>query len=32
LPSLGVRRLLFVNFSHLNLLLWNPSPKWSETW
>ena len=25
LPSLGVRRLSSVNFSHLNLLLWNPS-------
>jgi hypothetical protein len=21
-----------VNFSHFNLLLWNPSAKWSETW
>ena len=25
LPSLGVRRLSFVNFSHFNLLLWNLS-------
>ena len=32
LPSLGVRRLSSVNFSHFNLLLWNPSAKWSETW
>jgi hypothetical protein len=24
LPSLGVRRLSSVNFSHFNLLLWNP--------
>ena len=31
LPSLGVRRLSSVNFSHLNLLLWNPSAKWSES-
>jgi hypothetical protein len=21
-----------VNFSHFNLLLWNPSAKWTETW
>ena len=27
-----VRRLSFVNFSHFNLLLWNPSAKWTETW
>jgi hypothetical protein len=26
LPSLGVRRLSSVNFSHFNLLLWNPQP------
>ncbi len=32
LPSLGVRRMSSVNFSHFNLLLWNPSAKWSETW
>ena len=32
LPSLGVRRLSSVNFSHFNLLLWNPSAKWTETW
>jgi hypothetical protein len=25
-------RLSSVNFSHFNLLLWNPSVKWSETW
>jgi hypothetical protein len=31
LPSLGVRRLSSVNFSHFNLLLWNPSAKWTET-
>jgi len=31
-PSLGIRRLSSVNFSHFNLLLWNPSAKWSETW
>jgi hypothetical protein len=31
LPSLGVRRLLSVNFSHFNLFLWN-SAKWTETW
>jgi hypothetical protein len=30
-PSLGVRRLLSVNFSHFNLHLWNSSVKWSET-
>ena len=29
LPSLGVRRLSSVNFSHFNLL-WNPSAIWSE--
>jgi hypothetical protein len=29
LPSLGVRCLSSVNFSHFNLLLWNPSAKWS---
>ena len=27
-----VRRLSSVNFSHFNLLLWNLSAKWSETW
>jgi hypothetical protein len=27
LPSLGVRCLSSVNFSHFNLLLWNPSDK-----
>ena len=27
-----VRRLSSVHFSHFNLLLWNPSVKWSETW
>ena len=27
-----VRRLSSVNFSHFNLLLWNPSAKWTETW
>jgi hypothetical protein len=32
LPSLGVRRLSSVNFSHFNLLLWNPYAKWTETW
>jgi hypothetical protein len=32
LPSLGVRRLSSVNFLHFNLLLWNPSAKWIETW
>jgi hypothetical protein len=32
LPSLGVRHLSSVNLSHFNLLLWNPSAKWSETW
>ena len=32
LPSLGVRRLSSVNFSHFNLLLWNPSAIWTETW
>ena len=32
LPSLGVRRLSSVNFSHFNLLLWNLSAKWTETW
>jgi hypothetical protein len=32
LPSLGVRRLSSVNFSHFNLLLWNSSAKWTETW
>jgi hypothetical protein len=26
LPSLGVRSMLSVNFSHFNLLLWNPQP------
>jgi len=31
-PLLGVRRPSSVNFSHFNLLLWNPSAKWSETW
>jgi hypothetical protein len=25
-------RLSSVNFSHFNLLLWNPSAKWTETW
>ena len=29
LPSLGVRRPLVF---HFNLLLWNPSAKWTETW
>jgi hypothetical protein len=24
--------LASVNFSHFNLLLWNPSAKWTETW
>ena len=28
LPSLGVRRLSSVYFSHFNLLLWKPSAKW----
>ena len=28
LPSLGVRRLSSVYFSHFNLLLWKPSTKW----
>ena len=32
LPSLGVRHLSSINFSHFNLVLWNPSAKWSETW
>ena len=32
LPSLGVRRLSSVYFSHFNLLLWKPSAKWTETW
>jgi hypothetical protein len=32
LPSLGVRRLSSVNFSHFNLLLWNPLVKWNKTW
>ena len=32
LPLLGVRRLSSVNFSHFNLLLWNPSTIWTETW
>ena len=32
LPSLGVRRLSFVNFSHFNFLLSNPLAKWTETW
>ena len=27
-----VRRLSSINFSHFDLLLWNPSAKWSETW
>ena len=27
-----IRRLSFVNFPHFNLLLWNPSAKWTETW
>ena len=27
-----VRRLSSVNFSHFNLLLWNLSAKWIETW
>ena len=27
LPSLGIRDLLSVNFSHFNLILWNPSLK-----
>jgi len=31
-PSSVVRRLSFGNFSHFDLLLWNPSAKWSETW
>jgi hypothetical protein len=31
LPSLGIRHLSSVNFSHFNLLLWNPSAKWTET-
>ena len=30
LPSLGVRRLSSVNFSHFNLFLWNPLAKWTE--
>jgi hypothetical protein len=31
LSSLGIRRLSFVNFSHFNLLLWNPlsQMKWN---
>ena len=31
LPSLGVRRLSSINFSHFNLLLWNPPSqmKWN---
>jgi hypothetical protein len=32
LPSLGIRLPSSVNFSHFNLLLWNPSAKWTETW
>ena len=32
LPSLGVRRLSSFNFSHFNLLLWNPLTIWNETW
>ena len=32
LPSIGVRRPSSVNFSHLNLLLWNRITKWTETW
>jgi hypothetical protein len=32
LPSLVVRHLSSVNFSHFNLLLWKPSTKWTETW
>jgi hypothetical protein len=32
LPSLGIHRLSSVNFSHFNLLLWNPSAKWTKTW
>ena len=31
LPLFGVRRLLSVNFSHFNLLLWNLLAKWTET-
>ena len=31
-PSLGIRYPSSVNFSHFNLLLWNPSAKWTETW
>ena len=30
LSSLGVRRLLSINFSHFILLLWNTSAKWTE--
>ena len=32
LPSIGVRRLVSIIFSHFNLLLWNLSAKWTETW
>ena len=32
LPSLGIRRLSSVNFSHFNLLLWNRKANWSEIW
>ena len=32
LPSLGVRRLSSVNFSHFNLLFWNRKANWSEIW
>jgi len=32
LPLLSVRRQSSFNFSHFNLLLWNPSAKCTETW
>ena len=32
LPSFGVRCLSSINYSHFNLLLWNPSAKWTQTW
>ena len=31
LPLLGIRCLSSVNFSHFNILLWNPLAKWIET-
>ena len=32
LPSLGIRHLSSVNFSHFNLLPWNRLAKWTEMW